>query len=90
MIKERWFDHKGVEIYEGDTVRDISTGDEELVYACSSSAHPGKETLGVNASNEAFLKNHPERAREVYPFTNFTNVPHEDGRKLVFYEKVVK
>lgn len=90
MSKQRWFDCNGVELHEGDTVRHAGSSREEQVYACHSVEDPDIETLGVNASNEAFLKQHPEWTREVYPFSNFQYRTVNGERHLVFYEKVVK
>lgn len=89
MNKMRWFDRNGVELHQGDIVRDVNTGEEELVYSCYSADYAGIESLGINASNEAFLKLHPEWPREVYPFTNFLHDMVNGERHLVFFEKVV-
>ena len=51
-------------ICAGDLIS-ISGGDPELVYDC------GEDNLGVNASNEAYLKAHPEAEREYYALSNF-------------------
>ena len=89
MSKMRWFDRNGVELHDGDTVRDVDTGKEELVYACHPVDYPEDESLGVNASNEAFLELHPEWPREIYPFSGFTYITVDGQRRLQDYEKVV-
>ena len=90
MSKQRWFDRNGYELHEGDTIRNIYNGKEELVYACHPDGNPDNETLGINASNEAFLKLHPEWPREIYPFTNFASKLNKNCQpELSFYEKVV-
>lgn len=89
MSKERWFDRNGVELHEGDTIVDVDSGKEELVYACHPEGCPDNERLGINASNEAWLKNHPDRTREIYPFSNFAYKMVNGQRHLAFFEKVV-
>ena len=90
MSKQRWFDRNGVELFEGDTIRNVYSGKEERVYACHPNGDPDNETLGINASNEAFLKLHPECPREVYPFSNFASKLNKCCQpELSFYEKVV-
>lgn len=59
-----YYDMNKDRIYAGDTIS-ISGGDPELVYDC------GEDNLGVNASNENYLKAHPEAEREYYPLSNF-------------------
>lgn len=59
-----YFDKYGVEITAGSTIK-IADNEPELVYAC------GDDDLGVNASNEAYLRNHPEAEREFYPLSEF-------------------
>ena len=90
MSKTRWFDRNGVELFEGDTIRNVYDGKEERVYACHPSGNPDDVSLGINASNEAFLKLHPEWPREIYPFTNFAYKLNNNCQpELSFYEKVV-
>lgn len=89
MSKQRWFDRNGVELHDGDIVRDINSGEEERVYACHPSDDPDSLSLGLNASNEKFLELHPEWSREIYPFTNFSYSTVDGKRHLAFYEKVV-
>ena len=91
MSRQRWFDRNGEELHEGDTIRNIYDGKTEKVYACHLVGDPNTETLGINASNEAFLKLHPDWPREVYPFTNFASKLNKNcQQELSFYEKVVK
>jgi hypothetical protein len=85
----RWFDCNGVELHQGDTVRDVNSGVEELVYACHPKDQPDELNLGLNASNERFLELHPEWEREIYPFHTLSYVWEGDKRCLLDYEKVV-
>ena len=87
--RRRWYDRNGVEIHEGDTVRDVLCGKEELVYACECSAFPEEESLGINATNEAWLKHHPDWPREIYPFESFICFTKEGKNCLEDFEKVV-
>lgn len=90
MIRIKWFDRNGVQILEGDTVRDMETGKEELVYECHPQDYPDQLSLGVNASNEKFLELHPTWPREIYPFSNFAHTMDGNGDcTLRDYEKVV-
>lgn len=89
MRKERWFDHNGVELHEGDTVREIYSCHEEKVYQCCSKDNPEFLSLGLNASNEAFLELHPTWRREIYPFSDFSYEVINGQRRLSDYEKVV-
>lgn len=90
MSKQRWFDRNGVELHEGDTIIDVDSGKEELVYACHPIGCTDDLNLGINASNERFLVLHPEHEREIYPFDNFPYKTVSGQRHLAFYEKVVK
>ena len=63
-----YFDKHGREIKEGMLIR-ISDDPPERVYACST--QDMDEDLGVNASNEAYLKQHPDAEREYYSLSNF-------------------
>lgn len=85
----RWFDRNGVELNEGDTVVDVDSGEFERVYACHPEGCLEDESLGINASNEAWLKRHPDRTREIYPFSDFAYKMVNGQRHLAFYEKVV-
>lgn len=89
MSRARWFDRNGVELFEGDTIREIYSGDEELVYECHPSYDPEALSLGLNASNESFLRLHPDWPREIYPFSNFPHHVVNGQRWLNDYEKVV-
>ena len=89
MSRARWFDRNGVELFEGDTVLNVYSGEEELVYECHPADCPEDLSLGLNASNEQFLKLHPECPREIYPFSNFFHRVVNGQRWLNDYEKVV-
>ena len=89
MSKIRWFDRNGVELHDGDIIVDVDSGKEEKVYACHPADDMDSESLGINASNEAWLARHPDRCREIYPFTNFAYKTVNGQRHLAFYEKVV-
>lgn len=89
MSKMRWFDCNGVELHDGDIIRDVDSGEQETVYACHPVGRPDEESLGVNASNEVWLKLHPDRCREVYPFSNFASRIVNGERRLTSFEKVV-
>lgn len=90
MSKQRWFDCHDQELHEGDKVRHLYTGKEELVYECHPEGYPDAGSLGLNASNEAFLKRHPDRPREIYPFEAFSYHMKSSGHRcLTEYEKVV-
>lgn len=64
----KYIDWQGHEIKEGML---ICIGDDapERVYACST--QDGEEDLGISASNEAYLKLHPDAPREYYSLSNF-------------------
>ena len=57
------FDKNGVEIKAGMTLL-MSDGTTELVYETTDG--DGNPDLGINASNEDFLRNHPNADREYY------------------------
>lgn len=61
-------DKNGRKIEAGMTLR-MEDGSLEKVYATSD--QDGNESLGINASNEAYLKAHPYATREYYSLTNF-------------------
>ena len=61
-------DKNGRKIEAGITLR-MEDGSLELVYATSD--QDGNESLGINASNEAYLARHPDATREYYSLTNF-------------------
>lgn len=63
-----YFDKNGNEIKAGMTIR-VEDGSLELVYATEDQY--GNPSLGINASNEEFLKYHPNWAREYYSLSMF-------------------
>lgn len=63
-----YFDKHDNEIMAGMTIR-IGDDPPERVYACFTQY--GDADLGINASNEDYLKRHPEAAREYYSLSNF-------------------
>ena len=58
-----YVDRNGVEIKAGMTLL-MSNGTTELVYDTTDSN--GNPDLGINASNEDFLRNHPDARKEYY------------------------
>ena len=62
------FDRNGDEIQVGMHIR-MEDGSIERVYATIDVS--GKEDLGINASNEDYLKFHPFASREYYSLSNF-------------------
>ena len=64
----KYFDRNGVEIKAGMTLL-MSDGTTELVYDTTDSE--GNPDLGINASNEDFLCNHPDACREYYSLSNY-------------------
>ena len=58
-----YVDRNGVEIKAGMTLR-MSDGTTELVYDTTDS--DGNPDLGINASNEDFLRNHSDARNEYY------------------------
>ena len=58
-----YVDRNGVEIKAGMTLL-MSDGTTELVYDTTDS--DGNPDLGINASNEDFLRNHPDARKEYY------------------------
>lgn len=63
-----YVDRYGVEIKAGMTLL-MSNGTTELVYNTTDSN--GNPDLGINASNEDFLSNHPDACREYYSLSNY-------------------
>ena len=61
-------DKNGRVIEAGMTIR-MEDGSLEKVYATSTAS--GEPNLGINASNEAYLKRHPGATREYYSLANF-------------------
>ena len=64
----RYYDKNGNEIKAGMTIR-MEDGSLELVYATEDSY--GNPNLGINATNEDFLKYHPDWEREFYSLSMF-------------------
>ena len=62
------FDKNGVDIKAGMTLL-MSDGTTELVYDTTDG--DGNPDLGVNESNEDFLRNHPGADREYYSLGNY-------------------
>lgn len=67
MSDYNYVDMHGEEIRPGYTVK-IGDDETEMVYSCSNDFG---EDLGINASNEAYLKAHPDAEREYYSLNNF-------------------
>ena len=63
-----YVDKHGEEIKAGYTI-DVGDGEPEMVYECRDQY--GAEDLGINASREEYLKNHPWARREYYPLSIF-------------------
>lgn len=70
----RYLDKNGNEIKAGMRLL-MEDGSIELVYDTVDGY--GNPDLGVNASNEAFLENHPEWAREYYSLSSFNTAAAE-------------
>lgn len=64
----QYFDKNGKEIKAGMKIR-MDDGSIEMVY--DTDDQYGNPSLGINASNEEFLKHHPNWAREYYSLSNF-------------------
>ena len=64
----KYFDKNGVEIKAGMTLL-MSNGTAELVYRTTDV--DGNSDLGISASNEDFLRNHPNADREYYSLGNY-------------------
>jgi len=62
-----YVDRNGVEIKAGMTLL-MSDGTTELAYDTTDS--DGNPDLGINASNEDFLRNHPDARKEYYSLGN--------------------
>lgn len=69
MSDYHYADKHGEEIKAGYMIR-IGDDDPELVYSC---INEFGDDLGINASNEAYLKAHPDAVREYYSLTNFSS-----------------
>ena len=68
MSDYHYVDKHGEEIEAGYMIR-IGDDDPELVYSCINDIG---DDLGINASNESYLKAHPESVREYYSLKNFS------------------
>ena len=64
----QYFDKNGKEIKAGMKIL-LDDGSIEMVY--DTDDQYGNPSLGINASNEEFLKLHPNWAREYYSLSNF-------------------
>ena len=64
----QYFDKNGKEIKAGMKIL-MDDGSIEMVY--DTDDQYGNPSLGINASNEEFLKLHPNWAREYYSLSNF-------------------
>ena len=64
----KYFDKTGTKIKAGMYIR-MSDGSIELVYDTVDAF--GNPSLGINASNEEYLRRHPEAEREYYSLSNF-------------------
>ena len=69
MSDYHYVDMHGEEIRPGYTIK-IGDDEPEMVYSC---CNDFGEDLGVNASNEAYLKAHPDAAPEYYSLSNFSS-----------------
>lgn len=67
MSDYNYVDMHGEEIQPGYMIK-IGDDEPEMVYSC---CNDFGEDLGINASNEAYLKAHPDGAREYYSLSNF-------------------
>lgn len=67
MSDYNYVDMHGEEIRPGYTVK-IGDDESEMVYSC---CNDFGEDLGINASNEAYLRSHPDAKREYYSLNNF-------------------
>ena len=64
----QYYDKNGVEIKGGMTIR-MSDGSVEHVYDTTDDY--GNPDLGINASNEEYLRRNPFASREFYSLCNF-------------------
>ena len=64
----KYYDKNGTEIKVGMYIR-MSDGSVELVYDTMDAF--GNPNLGINASNEEYLRRHPYAERENYSLSNF-------------------
>ena len=63
-----YFDKNGNQIKAGMDIR-MADGSFERVYETTDAY--GNPDLGINASNEDFLCNHPDACREYYSLSNY-------------------
>ena len=64
----KYYDKNGTEIKAGMYIR-MSNGSVELVYDTMDAF--GNPNLGINASNEEYLRRHPYAEREYYSLSDF-------------------
>lgn len=70
-MKEYYYEDKnGKEITAGMVIR-FSDGSIETVYECEDAW--GFPDIGISATNELFLKHHPDWEREYYPLSNWSS-----------------
>lgn len=67
MPDYNYVDMHGEEIQPGYMIK-IGDDEPEMVYSC---CNDFGEDLGINASNEAYLKAHLDAEREYYSLSNF-------------------
>lgn len=67
MPDYNYVDMHGEKIRPGYMIK-IGDDEPEMIYAC---CNDFGEDLGINASNEAYLKAHLDAAREYYSLSNF-------------------
>lgn len=63
-----YFDKNNKEIQEGMTIRH-DNGDIELVYLTTDDY--GDPDLGINATNQDYLRKHPDAEQEFYSLSEF-------------------
>lgn len=75
----KYYDKNGTEIKAGMYIR-MSDGSVELVYDTMDAF--GNPNLGINASNEEYLRRHPYAEREYYSLSDF------DMREVEIVEQI--
>lgn len=75
-------DKNGVVVKPGDVIKFDGDGMTEKVYLAEGT--PDYYDLGINASNELWLENHPWCDRELYPLSNFDS----DSYEVIGHEEV--
>ena len=75
----KYYDKNGTEIKAGMYIR-MSDGSVELVYDTMDAF--GNPDLGINASNEEYLRRHPYAEREYYSLSDF------DMREVEIVEQI--